>query len=326
MTSARSDAPAVVTGGAGGIGSVLVRELLRQGRPVRVIDNLSSGRREHLPTDAPGLELVEADLRAPATYAAAFRGASEVWHLAANADIRRGTADPRVDLENGTLATFEVLEAARRADVGRVRYTSSSVVYGSATVLPTPESYGPLLPESLYAASKLGAEGLVSAYAHSYGLTVHLFRFANIVDSAMKHGILFDLFEKLRRDPTRLEVLGDGRQAKSYLRTEDCVAALLLAADRAHDRVNLFNVGNADRISVREIAEKVVAAHGGRARIDYTGGPRGWTGDVPQQLLSIEKLRGLGWRPSLSSAGTVDRTIAELVAARAASVPDRPAG
>ncbi|HTW55053.1 MAG TPA: SDR family NAD(P)-dependent oxidoreductase [Thermoplasmata archaeon] len=323
MSKPPSDGPVVVTGGAGGIGSVLVRALLAQGRTVRVVDNLSSGRRDHLPADAPRLEFVEADLRAPATYADAFRGAVEVWHLAANADIRRGTADPRVDLENGTLATFEVLEAARRAGIERVRYTSSSVVYGSATVLPTPESYGPLLPESLYAASKLGAEGLASAYAHSYGLTVHLFRFANIIDGAMKHGILYDLFEKLRRDPTRLEVLGDGSQAKSYLRTEDCVAALLLATERAHDRVNVFNVGNADRTSVREIAEKVVAAHGGRARIDFTGGTRGWTGDVPQQLLSIEKLRGLGWRPSLSSAGAIDRTVAELVAARAVPAAER---
>jgi UDP-glucose 4-epimerase len=190
--------------------------------------------------------------------------------------------------------------------------------------MPTPEGYGPLMPESLYAASKLGAEALCSAFAHSYGLQVHLFRFANIIDGAMKHGILFDLFEKLQRDPTRLEVLGDGRQAKSYLRTEDCVAGLLLAVDRAHDPVNIFNLGAADRISVREIAEKVVAAHGGRARIDYTGGSRGWTGDVPQQLLSIEKLRALGWSPRYSSGGAIDRTIAELAAAR--GVPPVHAG
>lgn len=323
MTDASTDGPAVVTGGAGGIGSVLVRTLLARGRSVRVIDNLSSGRREHLPPAAPGLKFWEADLRRPATYADAFHGAAEVWHLAANADIRRGTADPRIDLENGTLATFEVLEAARRADVRRVRYTSSSVVYGAASVLPTPESYGPLLPESLYAASKLGAEGLASAYAHSYGLSVHLFRFANIIDGAMKHGILFDFFEKLRRDPSELEVLGDGRQAKSYLRTEDCVAALLLAAEQARATVNVFNVGNEDRISVREIAEKVVTAHGGRARLRFTGGSRGWTGDVPQQLLSIEKLRALGWRPSLPSAGAVDRTIAELGADRGVAAAGR---
>jgi len=318
MAAGTRTGPVVVTGGAGGIGSVLVRSLLERGRTVRVIDNLSSGRREHLPAlgKDPRLTLREADLRAPATYDDELRGASEIWHLAANADIRRGTADSRVDLENGTIATFEVLDAARRRDIPLVRYTSSSVVYGSAQLLPTPESYGPLMPESLYAASKLGAEALCSAYAHSYGLKVHLFRFANIIDGAMTHGILFDLFEKLHRDPARLEVLGDGSQAKSYLRTEDCVAGLLVAVDRALEPVNIFNLGAADRISVREIAEKVVAAHGGRARIEYTGGRRGWTGDVPQQLLSIEKLRALGWNPSCSSAGAIDRTIAELARAR----------
>ncbi len=142
-------------------------------------------------------------------------------------------------------------------------------------MFPTPESYGPLCPQSLYAASKLASEALLSAYAHSYGLRVHLFRFANIIGPGMGHGILPDFLDKLRKDPSRLEVLGDGRQAKSYLRTEDCVGGMLLARDRAHDPVNIFNLGAADQITVREIAEKVVAATGGRARIVYTGGTGG---------------------------------------------------
>jgi UDP-glucose 4-epimerase len=304
--------PAVVTGGAGAIGSNLVRTLLARGQEVRVIDNLSSGHAGRVPT-SPKVSLTVADLRRPAEFEDRLQGVSAVWHIAANPDIRKGSADPSVDVENGTLATFHLLEAARRHDVPRVLFSSSSAIYGQATVLPTPEDYGPLCPESQYAAAKLASEALLSAYAHSYGLQVHIFRFANIIGVALDHGILPDFLAKLRRDPTRLEVLGDGRQAKSYLRTEDCVGGMMLASEQAHDRVNIFNLGAADRISVREISEKVVAATGGHARIEYTGGDRGWIGDVPQQLLSIAKISKLGWAPHYSSAGAVDRTIAELL-------------
>jgi UDP-glucose 4-epimerase len=317
MPEGQPPAPVVVTGGAGAIGSMLVRALLARGREVRVIDNLSGGRREHLPGPAtPRFSLTVADLKEPRQYGQALDGATELWHLAANTDIRRGSSNARLDLEDGTLASYHVLEEARRCDVPRLFFSSSSVVYGYATVFPTPESYGPLQPQSLYAAAKLAAEGLFSAYAYTYGLRVQIFRFANIIGPAMTHGILYDFFQKLRASPERLEVLGDGRQAKSYLRTEDCVEGMLVAADRAQERVSVFNLGTTDRISVREIAEKVVAAHGGKARIDYTGGDRGWVGDVPQQLLAIDRIQQLGWHPRWSSSEAVDRTIAELVAAR----------
>ena len=315
MTGGSMSGPVVVTGGAGAIGSSLVPALLARGHEVRVIDNLSSGRREHLPS-VDRVVFVGADLRAPEEYYDRFEGVQAVWHLAANPDIRLGTNEPRVDLENGTLATFNVLEAARRHDVKSVVYSSSSVVYGAARTFPTPEEYGPLMPESNYGAGKLAGEGLVSAYAHSYGMRAHIYRFANIIGPGMTHGILPDFFEKLRKDPLRLEVLGDGNQAKSYLRTEDCIDGMLVGVDRAKDRVNIFNLGTTDRISVRTIAEKVVAAHGGRARIEYTGGTRGWVGDVPQQLLSIDRMSRLGWRPRQDSAGAIDRTIAEMQAGR----------
>jgi UDP-glucose 4-epimerase len=314
MTDGQRDGPSVVTGGAGAIGSILVRQLLARGREVRVVDNLSGGRREHLPgADTPRLTLTVADVRDPAQYSHVLEGAAEVWHLAANTDIRRGSSQPRLDLEEGTLATFTVLEEARRHDVRRAMFSSSSVVYGYPTVFPTSENYGPLLPQSLYAASKLAGEGLFSAYAHTYGFRVHIFRFANIIGPGMTHGILYDFHEKLRADPRRLEVLGDGRQAKSYLRTEDCVDGMLLAAEKTGEPVNLFNLGTKDRTSVREIAEKVVAAHGGTARIEYTGGERGWAGDVPQQLLAIDRIEQLGWRPRFTSAGAIDRTISEFM-------------
>ena len=314
MAPADRSGPVVVTGGAGAIGSVLVRDLLARGAEVRVIDNLSGGRREHLPSAsaAPRLSATIADLRDPSSFGPQFEGASAVWHLAANTDIRTGLRDVRADLEHGTIASFHVLEAARKHDVPRVFFSSTSAVYGLAKVYPTPETYGPLEPESLYGAAKLAAEGLVSAYAHLYGLRAWIYRFANIIGPGMTHGILYDFFEKLRTDPSRLEVLGDGRQAKSYLRTEDCVEGMMLVGDRASEAVNVYNLGSTDRISVREIAEKVVAAHGNRARIEYTGGSRGWAGDVPQQLLSIDKAGALGWRPKYSSAGAIDRTIGEM--------------
>jgi UDP-glucose 4-epimerase len=314
MSNAALGQPTVVTGGAGAIGSVLVRSLLERTGEVRVVDNLSSGRREHLAPSRSGKQakLLVADLKDPETYAEAFSGASTVWHLATNPDIRKGMTDPRIDLEEGIRATFNVLETMRRADVSRIAFSSSSVVYGRATVFPTPEEYGPLLPESLYGAAKLAAEGLISAYTRSYGITAHIFRFANIIGPNMTHGILPDFFEKLRHDPTRLEILGDGRQAKSYLRTEDCVDAMLLATDRVHESVNLFNIGNLDQISAREIGEKVALAHGGRARIEYTGGERGWVGDVPLQLLATRRIQALGWKPRWNSAEAVDYTIEEM--------------
>lgn len=305
----------VVTGGAGAIGAVLVRSLVADGSSVRVIDNLSSGRREHLDA-GPGakVRLRVADLLAPEAWRDEVQGADEIWHFAANPDIRKGTTEPRTDLEQGTIATFNVLEAARRADVRRILFSSSSVVYGLPTVFPTPESYGPVLPQSLYGASKLASEGLLAAFCECYGMTSFIFRFANIIGPGMTHGVLYDFHQKLRKDPAKLQVLGDGRQAKSYLRTEDCVDAMRFVAGRGRERVNVYNLGTHDRISVREIAEKMVAAHGGAARIEYTGGERGWPGDIPQQLLAIDKLVGLGWRPPRSSAEAVDRTIAELVA------------
>lgn len=315
MAKAAAQGPVIVTGGAGAIGSVLVRSLLERASEVRVIDNLSSGRREHLEPSSSGKEaqLTVADLKQPDAYAELFRGATTVWHLATNPDIRKGVREPGLDLEEGTRATFHVLEAMRQHDVARVVFSSSSVVYGHPAVFPTPEEYGPLQPESLYGAAKLAAEGLLSAYAHCYGMTVHIFRFANVIGPNMTHGILPDFFEKLRRDPTRLEVLGDGRQSKSYLRTEDCVDGMLLATERSHAPVNLFNLGNVDQISAREIGEKVVLAHGGRARIEFTGGVRGWAGDVPLQLLSIHRIEALGWRPRWNSSEAVDHTIEEMM-------------
>jgi UDP-glucose 4-epimerase len=183
------------------------------------------------------------------------------------------------------------------------------VVYGFPDRFPTPEDYGPLLPQSQYAAGKLAAEALISAYSHSYGLRSTMFRFANIIGPGMTHGILYDFLKKLDKDPSRLEVLGDGHQAKSYLWTQDCVEGMLLGAAHGSSAVEVYNLGSLDQISAGEIARKVVAALGGVARIQTTGGDRGWVGDVPKQLLATEKIRALGWRPRFNSAEAIDHVL-----------------
>jgi UDP-glucose 4-epimerase len=311
MRSSRPTRRAVVTGGLGAIGSVLVRHLLADGAQVTVLDNLASGRLENLGEERenPAFRFVRMDLLKPGRLRPAVRGATELWHLAANPDIRRGTADPRIDFDQGARVTSNVLEAARAESVPWIGFSSSSVVYGWPTVFPTPEEYGPLLPQSQYGANKLACEALLSAYCHSYGMTGSIFRFANVVGPGMTHGITYDFLMKLARDPTRLEVLGDGRQAKSYLWTDDCVAGMLLARDRGARPVGIYNLGSADQLTAMEIARKVVAAFGGKARIETTGGERGWVGDVPRQLLATDKIRALGWVPSRTSARAIDETI-----------------
>jgi UDP-glucose 4-epimerase len=305
---------ALVTGGAGGIGHFLVRELLRQGWEVRILDNFSSGTRGNVQdlTEDPRVEVLEGDVLDPPTLLRGVSGVDFVWHLSANPDVRRGKEVTDLDLEQGTVATQRVLEAMRRASVKRIGFSSSSVVYGLPTVFPTPEDYGPLLPESLYGASKLASEGLVSAFVHTFGFQAWVFRFANVCGPGATHGVIYDFLEKLRRDPHRLEVLGDGTQRKGYLHVEDCVEAMLFAAEHAKEPVNVFNLAPVDTISVAEIAQRVVAAAGTGARIEYTGGARGWAGDVPRQHLAIDRLVRLGFTPRYRSAEVVDATIRAL--------------
>ena len=311
MSASIRPASVVVTGGAGAIGAVLARRLAVAGHPVSVVDNLSSGKRERLADleSAGKVRFFLHDLRNPSGLAEIFRGADAVWHFAANPNVSAGMKDPRIDLEQGTLATAHALDAAREARVPRFLFSSSSVVYGLPTVFPTPESYGPLLPESQYGASKLASEGLISAYCHSFGMRGWIFRFANVVGPGMSHGVIYDFLRKLQRDPTRLEVLGDGNQAKSYLWVDDCVEAMCLAEERATETVNLFNLGTEQQVPVRVIAERVVQAFGGTARIEYTGGRQGWVGDIPQQLLAIDRIKSLGWRPRYDSSTVVDMGI-----------------
>ena len=305
---------ALVTGGAGFVGSHLVEALVSRGNDVIVVDSLSTGRAEALPED---VELIEADLTTDGTANDVVDSSVDIlFHLAARSDPN--DADPRGQFRANTRMTHALLEAARTAGVTNVAYTSSSTVYGEAP-RPTPEEYAPLEPISIYGASKLADEGLLSTYAHSHGMTAWNFRFANIVGPRLRGAVIPDFIEKLRADPTRLEILGDGRQEKSYLHVSDCIDAMCHvvehAAAAAPDRpMHTFNLGTRTTTSVDSIAEIVADELGVDPECEYTGGERGWTGDVPRMRLSIEKLSGLGWRPDYESSAAVQRAARELAA------------
>jgi UDP-glucose 4-epimerase len=306
----------LVTGGAGFVGSHMAARLVREGHTVTCYDNLSLGRREFLEDliDTGRCTLVEADLLDRKDVACAMTGHDLVIHLAANSDIFRGLEDTELDLNQGVLATFSVLEAMRRTGIKRLIFSSSSVVYGEPTVIPTPEDYGPLLPISFYGASKLGCEGLITAYGHNFGIQSWLYRFGNIVGPNATHGVILDFVRKLKADPARLEVLGDGRQAKPYLHVSDCVDGMLYGFAHAKEWANIFNLAVNDRVDVATIARIVIEKMGcAGAKIEYTGGERGWPGDVPRVDLSPERLARLGWRASMTSRRAVEWAAQEIV-------------
>ncbi|MGB8217794.1 MAG: NAD-dependent epimerase/dehydratase family protein [Candidatus Methanoperedens sp.] len=302
----------IVTGGAGFIGSNLVDRLLSAGNEVTVIDNLSSGRMEFLKqhTANPDFKFIELDLLETENLGKAIQGADFVYHLAANPDVRLGAVDTKIHLEQNIIATYNLLEAMRINKQKNIVFTSTSTVYGEATVIPTAENYGPLIPISLYGASKLACEALITSYCSTFDMNSWIFRFANIVGERGTHGIIVDFIEKLRNNPHALEILGDGQQRKSYLHVSDCIDGILYAVNNSHEFVNIFNVGSNDTINSTEIGEIVVKEMGLRnVKFTYTGGKRGWKGDVPKMLLAIGKIRELGWNPSYNSKNSVVATV-----------------
>jgi UDP-glucose 4-epimerase len=308
----------VVTGGAGFIGSHLVDALVARGDDVLVIDNLSTGERANLAVhlDAGGVELLVAGLLGDG-WQERLAGAGRVYHVAADPDVRGGASSPAAMFEQSVVATVRVLEAMRAAGVPEIAFTSTSTVYGEADVIPTPEDYAPLVPISVYGAGKLACEAMIGAYCHSFGMRAFVFRFANIVGERSNHGVSWDFIHKLRTDPRVLEILGDGRQTKSYLEVHACVEAFLYVCDHAPGRVNTFNIGSDDWIDVVTIADLVTGAMGlENVEYRFTGGDRGWVGDVPRMLLAVDRLRALGWRPPVGSRESMERAIrAQLGAA-----------
>jgi UDP-glucose 4-epimerase len=217
---------------------------------------------------------------------------------------------PDIDLENGVRATYNVLESMRKTNVKKIAFSSSSTVYGEAAIIPTNEDYGPLIPISLYGAAKLGAEAFITSFANSFDMQAWIFRFANIIGSRGTHGVIIDFIKKLQKNPNELEILGDGRQQKSYLLVDECVDSILYAIEHANERVNIFNLGSTDHISVRRIAEIIVSEMGlENVEFKFTGGSRGWTGDVPKMLLGTDKIRSLGWENKLNSEGALRQAI-----------------
>lgn len=314
---------AFITGGAGFVGSNLAEALVARGDEVTVYDDLSLGRREHVAhLEAGGrLRFIEADLLDLDRLCAEIEDHDVVWHLAANSDIAKGAAQTDRDLRLGTLATYNVLEAMRRVGLRDLVFASTSAIYGEATVMPTPEGYGPLLPISLYGASKLACEGLITAFCHNYDLRAFMCRFGNVVGDNGTHGALFDFLCRLQADPSRLTILGDGRQAKPYLYVKDLVGGMIFIYENAPAQVNVFNLACDGATPVTRIAEAAIRAllGGGEVALSFTGGQRGWKGDVPQVRLDPGALAALGWTAAYGSDEAVDvaaRALAQQLKAR----------
>ncbi|MFB6102813.1 MAG: NAD-dependent epimerase/dehydratase family protein [Haloplanus sp.] len=302
-----TDRRVVITGGAGLIGSHLAARLAADNEVV-VADDCSKGVADRVPEDAT---LVVADVTDPNDVADVVTADVDViFHLAAHTDTNH--AEPRRMFEENTAMTYTLLERAAAVGVDNFVFTSSSTVYGEAP-RPTPEDYAPLEPISEYGASKLADEGLVSTYAHSYGVQSWVFRFANIVGPGQRGNVIPDFIEKLRDDPDRLTILGDGRQEKSYLHVEACVDAICHVVETADATLNTYNLGTRTTTSVTRIADIVSEEMGIDPDYVYTGGDRGWTGDVPKMRLSIEKLAALGWEPPGSSDDAVRRAARQLI-------------
>lgn len=307
---------ALVTGGAGFIGSHLIDRLVSRGDTVVVLDNLSSGNLDFIQNhlDSGKVSLVKGDVTNYQDVLSAMKGIECVFHLAANPDIRLGTKITDTDLKQGTIATYNIVEAMRINGVKKIAFASSSVVYGEDAPMPTPENHGPCLPISLYGASKQAGEGLISSWVGTFGLQAWIFRFANIIGTRGTHGVIFDFIHKLKSDPSRLEVLGNGLQEKSYMEVGDCVDGILHVMNNTDQQLNLYNLGSHDTASVKRIAEIVVEETGCEgASIEYTGGDRGWAGDVPRAMLAIDKMLQIGFDVNYNSEDAIRHTARALI-------------
>jgi UDP-glucose 4-epimerase len=305
---------ACVTGGGGFIGSTLADRLSADGVEVNVVDDFRTGRREFVAglLERPGTELFDGDVLDADLMRAAVAGCDWVFHLQANADVRHGLEHPQRDLEQNTIATSNVLEAMRAEGVTKIGFSSTGSVYGEPEVFPTPEDAPFPLQTSLYAASKLAGEGMIGAYAHGYEFTGVIFRFVSILGERYTHGHVFDFYRALRADPTRLRVLGDGRQEKSYLYVGDCIEAIMTAVGAHEDapgETSVYNLGTDETVVVDDSIARIVTHMGLTPEIEHTGGKRGWKGDSPLIQLDCTKIRGLGWAPTLTIPQAIERTL-----------------
>ena len=304
----------VVTGCAGFIGSNVVDRLLLQGHKVIGIDNFSTGQFQFLKNalEHSNFCLHKADLLDLENLKKIFIGANVVFHFAANADVRFGTEQPRKDLEQNTIATYNVLEAMRANSIKKIIFSSTGSVYGEALVVPTPED-GPFpIQTSLYGASKAAGEGLISAYCEGFGFQSWIFRFVSILGERYTHGHVFDFYQKLKSDPSRLPVLGNGKQRKSYLYVQDCIDAIQLAMEKATDKVNIFNLGVDSYCEVNDSIGWICEELNVKPALEYSGGDRGWIGDNPFIYLDTKKIQSLGWKPKIGIRDGVIKTVEYL--------------
>jgi UDP-glucose 4-epimerase len=305
-----------IVGGAGFIGGHFVERLLAtpETTAVTIYDNYSSGRLSHHAhiTDAR-FRAVKGDAKDLPALEAAMSGHQVVIHLASNPDIAKAMTDPTVDFHEGTLLTHNVVEAMRRTRAGQILYASGSGVYGDVGTLECQEDQGPLMPVSTYGASKLAGEALICSYAHMFGLRGRAFRFGNVVGPRQTHGVGFDFLRSLRKDPSRLRILGDGTQSKSYIYVDDVIDGVLTAQRTVEGPFQVFNVATGDYITVKEIADLAVECLGLRGvAYDFTGGNRGWKGDVPVVRLNTDRIRSLGWANRSSTAEAIRRSLAAM--------------
>ncbi|PYM91255.1 MAG: NAD-dependent dehydratase [Candidatus Rokuibacteriota bacterium] len=310
-----------IAGGAGFIGSHFVDHFLSAtDASVTVFDNFTSGQSWHLRDHAGDtrLTVIEGDLQKVDAVAAAVRGHDIVYHFASNPDIAKAMTEPDIDFWQGTYLTQNLLEAMRRGSVPRLVYASGSGVYGDTGLKPVTEDWAPMLPISTYGASKLACEALIGAYCHMFGLRASAFRFANVVGGRQTHGVAYDFIRKLRRDPRRLEILGDGTQSKSYVHVSDIVGAIqhVLRAGAAAP-LGYYNVATEDYLDVKSIADMVVDEMGlAGVALHFAGGDRGWKGDVPVLRFDLAKIHALGWRAALTSQEAMRRSIREMLGDR----------
>ncbi len=290
----------LVTGGAGFIGSHIVDRLMERGDEVIVYDNMSTGIDDFIKDhfNNPKFKFIEGDVLDLPKLKQKMQGVELVFHMAAHADVRSGFIDHKVDFEQNLVGTINVLEAMRENDVKKIAFASTASVYGDATVIPTPEGY-PFFPTSLYGSSKASAETYIATFCEYYGMTAYIFRFVSWVGERYTHGLVFDFIKKLEKDPTKLHILGDGTQKKSYLYVKDGVDAIFMIIEKAKNKINVFNLGNNEILTVSESAKEIVDEAGYKnVEFEYEGGDKGWIGDNKYVLLDTQKLQELGWKPS----------------------------
>lgn len=307
---------AFVTGGAGFIGSHLVDKLISRGDVVTAYDNLSSGNKQfleqHMKNDK--FTFIEADLLDLVRLKKEIKGHDVIFHIAANPFVRLGEKQTRLDLEQGAIVTYNILEAMRVNDIKKIVFSSSSVVYAETPPIAIPEDYGPTLPISLYGAGKLAAEGLISAFYGTFGFQAWIYRFANVVGIRGTHGVIVDFIDKLRKNPKELEILGNGKQQKPYLYVTDVADGMLHGFEHSNDQLNLFNLSCNSDTTVTRIADMVVEEMGLKdVKYKFTGGKRGWAGDVPRFQLNARKIKKLGWKENYTSDEAVRKAIREIL-------------